>query len=215
MYTSRTISAPFSFFFDSISPLAWFFFRRASFWPMILLTWWGRLAFGGENRAMNSYGAELAGFLCDSHVELLPPSIRLALWSCADGVVAVVVVVLCGSTFLSIKIFKFWNKVRPPRVAKAILIVAPLSTKLHRATVAGECRNLCRNTSNKIAKPRQDKLRQSKQELLIPLRAHAIQAGFSSVLPTLVTPLFASIRAFHIHDLSRFSVFQFQSWRGN
>jgi len=49
MYTSRTISAPFSFFFDSISPLAWFFLRRASFCPIILLTWWG-ISFEGGGR---------------------------------------------------------------------------------------------------------------------------------------------------------------------
>lgn len=37
-YISRTISLPSDFFLFSISPLSWFFFSRASRWPMILLT---------------------------------------------------------------------------------------------------------------------------------------------------------------------------------
>jgi hypothetical protein len=95
MYTSRTISAPFSFFFDSISPLAWFFLRRASFCPIILLTWWG-ISFEKRGRwEENAHGAELASLLCDSHTDYQLSDIRMGAQSCADQVV--VVVVLCSA----------------------------------------------------------------------------------------------------------------------
>lgn len=40
-YISRTSSLPasFSFFFWPSAAASWFFFRRASRWPIILLTW--------------------------------------------------------------------------------------------------------------------------------------------------------------------------------
>lgn len=79
MYTSRTTSAPFSFFFDSISPLAWFFLRRASFCPIILLTWWGISFEGGGRWEEKAYGAELAGLFCDSHIEYPLSSTRMGI----------------------------------------------------------------------------------------------------------------------------------------
>jgi hypothetical protein len=55
-YTSRTISAPLSFFFDSSSPLSWFFFSRASFWPINRLTWWG-CELGGQKEVGKDHTA--------------------------------------------------------------------------------------------------------------------------------------------------------------
>jgi hypothetical protein len=105
MYTSRTISAPFSFFFDSISPFAWFFLSLASFCPIILLTWRGISFEGGGRWGGNAYGAELAGFLCDSHNEYPLSKIGAEIRGCADR--AVVVVVLCSAAQdLDIKISK-------------------------------------------------------------------------------------------------------------
>jgi hypothetical protein len=105
MYTSRTISAPFPFFFDSISPFAWFFLSLASFCPIILLTWRGISFEGGGRWADKAYSAKLAGLLCDSHIECPLPTIRMGIRGCADR--AVVVVVLCSAAQdLDIKISK-------------------------------------------------------------------------------------------------------------
>lgn len=39
VYISRMTSSPCAFFSDSASPLTWFFFRRASRWPITRFTW--------------------------------------------------------------------------------------------------------------------------------------------------------------------------------
>jgi hypothetical protein len=70
--TSQSISVPLSFFFDSSLPFAWFFLRRASFWPIILLTRGGVRRSWSEVsvvRGGDSYSAKLGCLLCDPCLE--------------------------------------------------------------------------------------------------------------------------------------------------